>query len=127
MLHSGNMDGHGIVTEVESARLTDIRGGPDVLDTSGCTGEHCDGPGCVVDTSVGVIDIGDRPDGSCSVLSRGGDSRVSASDRSDGVCHVESGGDSGPVSETLEIREKVSESERKEKKRVLSTSLCCQP
>ena len=97
MFHAGNTDGHGIVTQVESARLTDTRCGPGVLDISGCTGDHCDSPGCVVDTSVSVIDTGDWPDGSCHVSSHGGDSGVSTSDRSDGACHVESYGDSGPV------------------------------
>ena len=90
------MDGHRIVTQ---ARLTDTRCGPRVLVISGCTGDHCDGSGCVVDTSVGVIDTSDRSDGSCHMLSHGGDSRVSAGDRSDGDCHVESRGDSDPVSD----------------------------
>ena len=99
MFQSGKMDGHGIVTQVESARLTDSRCSPDSLNTSDHTRDHCDGPGCVVDTSVGAVDIDDRPDGSCSVVSHGGDSRVSAGDRSHGDCHVESCGDSGPVSD----------------------------
>ena len=99
VLLSRNTDDHGIVTQIESARLTDTRCGPDVLDISGCTVDHCDGPDCVVDTSVGVIDTGDRPDDSCHVLSHGDDSEVSAGDRSDGVCHVSSCGDSGPVSD----------------------------
>ena len=90
MFQSGNTDGHRVVTRVESARLTDSRCSPDVLNTSDCTGDHCDGPGCVVDTSVEVVGTDDRPDGSCSVGSQGGDSRVSAGDRSDGDCHVES-------------------------------------
>ena len=98
VFRSGNTDGHGVVTRVESARLTDSRCSP-VVNTSDCTGDHCDGPGCVVDTSVDVAGTDDRSDGSCSVVSHGGDSRVSAGDRSDGDCHVESHGDSGPVSD----------------------------
>ena len=99
VFQSGNTDGHGVVTQVESARLTDSRCSPDVVNTSDCTGDHCDGPGCVVDTSVDVVGTDDRSDVSCSVVSHGGDSRVSAGDRSDGDCHVESHGDSGPVSD----------------------------
>ena len=99
VFQSGNTDGHGVVTQVESARLTDSRCSPDVVNTSDCTGDHCDGPGCVVDTSVDVVGTDDRSDVSCSVASHGGDSRVSAGDRSDGDCHVESHGDSGPVSD----------------------------
>ena len=69
------------------------------MDTIDCTGDHCDGPGCVVDTSVNVVGTDDRPGGFCAVVSHGGDSRVSAGDRSDGDCHIESHGDSGPVSD----------------------------
>ena len=97
--HSGNMDGHGIVTRVESVWLTDSRCSPDVVDTSDCTGDHCNGPCSVVDTIVGVLDTDDRPDGSCSVVSHGGDSRVSAGDRSHGDCHIKSHDDSGPLSD----------------------------
>ena len=99
VFQSGNTDGHGVVTQVESARLTDSRCSPDVVNTSDCTGDHCDGPGCVVDTSVDIVGTDDRSDVSCSVASHGGDSRVSVGDRSDGDCHVESHGDSGPVSD----------------------------
>ena len=98
MFQSGNIDGHGVVTRVESVRVTDSRCSPDVVNTSDCTGDHCDGPGCV-DTSVEGVGTDDRSDVSCSVASHGGDSRVSAGDRSDGYCHVESHGDSGPVSD----------------------------
>ena len=50
---------------------------------------------------MGVMDTGNGPDGSCHMLSHGGDSRVSAGDRSDGgcQCHIESRGDSGLVSD----------------------------
>ena len=71
VFRSRNMDGHRVVTQVESARLADSRCGPGVLDISGCTGDHCDGPGCVMDTSVDVIGTGDRPDSSCHGLSHG--------------------------------------------------------
>ena len=54
MFHLGNTDGHGIVTQVESARLTGSRCSPDNLDTSDRTGDCCDGPGTVADTGVGV-------------------------------------------------------------------------
>ena len=99
VFQSGNIDGHGVVTHVESAGLTDSRCSPDVVNTSDCTGDHCDGPGCVVDTSVDVAGTDDRSHGSCSVVSHGADSRVSAGDRSDGDSHVESHGDLGPVSD----------------------------
>ena len=99
VFQSGNTDGHGVVTRVESVRLTDSKCSPDVVSTSDCTGDHCDGPGCVVDTSVNVVGTDDRSDGSCSGVSHGSDSRVSAGDRSDGDCHIESHGDSGPVSD----------------------------
>ena len=69
VFHSGNTDSHGIVSPVESVRLTDSRCSPDSLDTSDHTGDHCNGRGCVVDTSVGVVDTGARSDSSCSVVS----------------------------------------------------------
>ena len=69
VFQSGNTDDHRVVTRVESARLTDSRCSPDVVNTNDRTGDHCDGPGCVVDTSVDVVGTDDRSDGSCSVVS----------------------------------------------------------